>query len=183
MEYLDLLDEKGNPTGEKRERQQVHIEGLWHRGVNVWIVNSKGEILLQKRSPNKAKHPNMWHISCAGHVIAGDTPMDTCIKELKEELGVTVSKEQVQYLFTVKKESNPKLGYLEREFDDIYLLPIDLDLEKDVVLDLEETTKVKYIPIQEYRRMIQNKVKDIIIPTYIEKLIQVIEEKGNKENS
>ena len=53
MEYFDVLDENGNKTGKLKLRNEVHRDGDWHRGVHVWIINSFGELLLQRRSPNK----------------------------------------------------------------------------------------------------------------------------------
>ena len=48
MEYLDILDENGNLTGEKKLRTEVHRDGDWHKAVHVWILNSKNQLLLQK---------------------------------------------------------------------------------------------------------------------------------------
>lgn len=68
MEYLDILDEKGNKTGEVKPRQEVHSKGYWHKGVHIWIINSKKELLVQRRSANKDVYPNKLYISVAGHV-------------------------------------------------------------------------------------------------------------------
>ena len=50
MEYLDIVDEQNNLTGKTEERDIIHEKGLWHREISVWIMNQKGEVLLQKRS-------------------------------------------------------------------------------------------------------------------------------------
>lgn len=63
MEYLDVLDEQGNLTGIKKPRKQVHMDGDWHRTIHVWIVNEKGEILLQRRCATKDSFPNMLDVS------------------------------------------------------------------------------------------------------------------------
>ena len=67
MEYLDILDENGNKTGESRPRSEVHSKGYWHKGIHVWIINSNKELLVQRRSANKDVYPNKLHISVAGH--------------------------------------------------------------------------------------------------------------------
>ena len=57
MELLDIVDEKGNPTGETVPREVAHREGIRHRTAHVWIFRRRGgvvQILLQKRSDNKA---------------------------------------------------------------------------------------------------------------------------------
>ena len=77
MEYFDVLDELGNKTGEIKEREQVHKDGNWHRAVHIWIINDLCEILLQKRSLKKENHPNMWHVSCAGHIVFQNDNIET----------------------------------------------------------------------------------------------------------
>ena len=46
-EYFDILDEKGNYTGKIETRKKCHKEGLYHKAVVVFIMNSKGQVLLQ----------------------------------------------------------------------------------------------------------------------------------------
>ena len=55
MEILDVVDENNNLTGKTEDRKIVHEKGLWHREVAAWIMNEKGEVLLQKRAPSKKK--------------------------------------------------------------------------------------------------------------------------------
>lgn len=60
MEYIDIFDENNNPIGEVKEKQQAHEDGSFHRTAHVWIINSKNELLLQKRSAKKKSHPNCY---------------------------------------------------------------------------------------------------------------------------
>ena len=104
MELLDVLDENGNKTGEVEERSEIYRKGLWHRSSHIWIINDNNELLVQKRNPEKSTFPNMWAISVAGHVDSGETSLDTAIRELKEELNLDAKKEELEYLFTIKRE-------------------------------------------------------------------------------
>ena len=66
MELLDIVDEKGNPTGETVPREVAHREGIRHRTAHVWIFRRRGgvvQILLQKRSDNKDSDPGCYDIS------------------------------------------------------------------------------------------------------------------------
>ena len=68
MEWLDVVDEKGNPTGERVERKEAHRRGIRHRTSHVWILREQeGEVqvLLQKRSQGKDSHPGCYDISSA----------------------------------------------------------------------------------------------------------------------
>ena len=74
MEYLDIVDENGVPTGKIAERTAAHKQGLRHRTSHVWILREqagKVEVLLQKRSQNKDSFPGCYDISSAGHIPAG----------------------------------------------------------------------------------------------------------------
>ena len=74
MEILDVVDERGVPTGEKVERSAAHEKGIRHRTSHVWIVRYKErrlQVLLQKRSENKDSYPGCYDISSAGHIPAG----------------------------------------------------------------------------------------------------------------
>ncbi len=68
-EYLDIVNEKGEPTGETIERNTAHTLGIRHRTSHVWLLRKKEgmiQILLQKRSDNKDSHPGCYDISSAG---------------------------------------------------------------------------------------------------------------------
>ncbi len=161
-EFFDILDEQGNKTGRTKARTDVHRDGDWHKAVHIWIVNDKDEVLLQRRSPNKDSYPNMWDISSAGHLTAGDDSLSGAVREIKEELGVGVQPSQLILIGTRKKASRPSAMFINNEFNDVYLLRLSLDLNK-VVLQDEEVSEVKYIPILEFRNMIKRRDKTLLM--------------------
>ena len=161
-EYFDILDENGNKTGETKLRSLVHRDGDWHKAVHIWIVNDKNEILLQKRSPTKDSHPNMWDISSAGHLSAGDDSISGAIREIKEELGVDVSSEQLELIGIRKKAGNHASTFVNSEFNDVYLLRLSLDLSK-LTLQKEEVSEVKYVSLEEFKNMIKNRDKTLLM--------------------
>ena len=87
-EYFDVLNNKGDYTGKIESREKCHKEGLWHKAVAVFVINSKGQVLLQRRSPNKKMWPNMWDITAGGHVLSGEFGFQSIIRECKEEIGI-----------------------------------------------------------------------------------------------
>ena len=97
-EYFDILDENGNKTGKTKLRSEVHRDGDWHKAVHIWIINDKGDILLQRRCATKDSNPNMLDISSAGHLSAGDSSLDGAIRELKEELNLDVKPNELQFI-------------------------------------------------------------------------------------
>lgn len=91
MELFDICDEQGNPTGDKVERSEAHAKGICHRTAHIWIAkqeNGRYKVLLQKRSMDKDSFPGRYDTSSAGHIQAGDEPMESALRELGEELGI-----------------------------------------------------------------------------------------------
>jgi 8-oxo-dGTP diphosphatase len=160
-EFFDILDEQGNKTGKIKARSEVHRDGDWHKSIHIWIVNDKDEILMQRRSPNKDSHPNMWDISSAGHLTAGDEPLQGAIREIKEELGVDVLPSQLKLIGIIKATEICGPTFINNEFNDIYLLRLSLDLSK-IILQEEEVAEVKYISVDKFRNMIKNKDETLV---------------------
>ena len=160
MELLDVLDENGNKTGLVEDRSEVYRQGLWHRSSHIWIINDNNEILMQRRNPNKSTFPNLWAISVAGHVRAGESSLDTAIRELKEEVNLDVKEEELEYLFTVKRVQPHKDSYL-RVFDDVYLLHRNIDCEQ-TKLQVEELTDIKYVYYEYLEKIFKDHDKDYV---------------------
>ena len=158
MEYIDIFDENNNPIGEKKEKQQAHEDGNFHRTAHVWIINDKNELLLQKRSASKKSHPNCWDISGAGHIRAGENVIDGAIRELKEELGVKSEEKDLQYITTIKSTKNPK----NKEFQYVYLLRCNKKIEEYIFED-GEVSDVKYIFYKDLEKMVEEKVEGLLI--------------------
>ena len=73
MEYLDVVDETGEPVGERVERAEAHARGILHRTSHVWVLRRRGgevEVLLQLRAAAKASYPERYDVSSAnGYAI------------------------------------------------------------------------------------------------------------------
>ncbi len=86
-EIFDVVDACDAVIG-SRPRDEVHVNKLLHRAVHIWLFNRAGELFLQKRSPWKQNHPDLWCSSTAGHVDAGESYEEAAHRELMEEIGV-----------------------------------------------------------------------------------------------
>ncbi len=162
MEYLDITDKNGNKTGEKKLRKHVHRDGDFHRAVDVWILNSKNELLIQKRSASKDSYPSMWEVSCSGHISAGDEPLLSAVRELKEELGLRVKANDLKYLFGIQENYITNNGtFINNEIKDVYLFKKDV-LLSDIFLQKEEVEEVKFIHFLELEKLINKKDKTFV---------------------
>ena len=91
MEKWDLLDAEGNPTGRTIVRGEPLLPGMYHLVEHIWIVDSKGRLLIQQRNPDLKLMPGVWAAN-SGSAQAGEESEDAARRELKEELGITDTK-------------------------------------------------------------------------------------------
>ncbi len=160
-EYFDLLDENGNKTGKIKLRTEVHRDGDWHKAVHIWIINNKGDILLQRRCATKDSNPNMLDISSAGHLSAGDDSLTGAIRELKEELNLDVNKEELQFIKTLKRSSKYTSTFINNEFDDLYILRTDKTIN-DMKFQEEEISEIFFVSYKKFKEMVKNKQPDLL---------------------
>ena len=161
MEYLDVFTKYGEPTGESVERDIVHKEGMFHKSIHVWILNSKGELLVQRRDSSKKNYPNMLDTSFAGHVSSKEGLLEAIIREGKEELGLDIDIECLNYLFAIKSEKKIRENYYENEINDVYLYEKDVKIDECKFTD-NEVSEIKYIDFRVLEKMWQNKSSELI---------------------
>ncbi|WP_066827723.1 NUDIX hydrolase, partial [Clostridium tepidiprofundi] len=145
MELWDVYDKYRQKTGRRHKRGNPMEEGDYHLVIHVWIINDKGQFLIQKRQPWKDGWPNMWDCSAAGSAILNDTSKEAAIRETKEELGIDLDINKGDILFTV----NFSCG-----FDDIWIVRQNVDIN-DLKLQYEEVADVKWASENEIKEMVQ----------------------------
>ncbi len=160
-ELIDVLDENGVKTGKVLARNDVHKNGLWHRAIVVAVINEKNEVLLQQRSANKEKNANMWDISVAGHISAGQDSLSAAAREINEEvsinLGYNVSIKDFRYMYSFRKEQKFREDFIERQFYDFLILrKNDLKIE-DIKIQESEVQAIKFCSMPELRELIESK--------------------------
>lgn len=89
-EIFDIVNERDEAVG-RAPRSEVHARGLRHRAVHVLVFNARGEVFLQKRSRLKDRQPGVWDSSASGHVDSGEDYDAGVLREVREELGVTLA--------------------------------------------------------------------------------------------
>ncbi len=142
-EYWDLYDGTGRLTGEKHLRGTVVPEGRFHKVVHIWIQNSKGELLMQKRSDTVDNCPGEW-ATTGGSVQAGEDPLTTAVRELSEELGLTVVPEELEYCLMVRRKN---------AFCYVYVLRKDVSVE-ELSLQESEVSEAAWMSIEIMDRMV-----------------------------
>ena len=153
-ELWDVYDSNKRKTGKIAERGVDVLDGgKYHIVVEAVIVNSKNEILISKRAAHK-KYGLMWEMN-GGSILKGETSLEGMIRELREELGINVSKREALFLKYTIREKSPA------NFKDFWVFRKDIDI-KDITFPDGEALEAKWVSIEEYLNMIEKKE---IVPT------------------
>ena len=144
-EIRDLYDINSNKTDKTYIKGDSIPDGYYPMVVMVVIRNSKGEFLMQKRVESKGGD---WGVT-GGHPKAGETPIEGIISEVKEELGLDFTNESF-----IEYDS----GCDGKDCYKMYFVTKDLDL-KDIVIQEEELTEVKWFSMDELNKMV--KIKEL----------------------
>lgn len=153
-EAIDVLDASGNFTGRVKLKSDVHRDGDWHRSVHVWIVTPDGRLLLQKRASTKQSHPNLWDVSAAGHISAGESSVVSAVREIEEELGLSVAPQELRLVAQSRIEWSLNEGrFLENEFHDIYMVRRDVDVAS-LHLQASEVDDARLVTMDELRVLV-----------------------------
>lgn len=161
LEMFDIVDEKGDPTGETIERTLAHSQGIRHRTSHVWLLRKRQgrvEILLQKRSADKDSFPGCYDISSAGHIPAGVDYISSALRELKEELGEEASSEELRCCGTRYiryEEVFYGKPFRDNQVSKVFLLWRDKEVE-EFTLQREEIEEVKWFDFYKCMEQVKN---------------------------
>ena len=180
-EYIDIVDENGEPTGDVIDRETAHSKGIRHRTAHVWLLrnnNDKVQILLQKRCQTKSSYPGCYDISSAGHIPSGVDYIQSALRELNEELGIIASPEELIYCGDRKIVSDKV--FFGREFHDrqvsrVFILWKDIN-EADMCLQTEEVESVLWINFYDcIEKVRNNSIPHCIVMEELEMIKKMIE--------
>lgn len=138
MEYVVLVDEQDCEIG-IMEKMQAHVEGGLHRAVSVFLFNTKGEFLLQRRAQTKYHSAGLWTNACCSHPRPGESALAAASRRLQEEMGISCLLKDV-HSFMYKTTFDNDLT--EYEFDHVFTGVTDAIPAPDP----EEVWEWKYIP-------------------------------------
>ena len=148
MEEIILvnLDDEIIGSGEKLH---VHKDGLLHRAFSIFIVNNKGQMLIQKRNENKYHSGGLWANSCCSHQRADEKLQEAIHRRLQEELGFDCELEE-QFSFVYRTVFDNSL--VEYEVDHVFLGHYSGEIE----INKDEVTEIMWISLDELSEKLVN---------------------------
>jgi isopentenyl-diphosphate delta-isomerase len=159
-EIVDIVDEQDVIVGEGL-KSDCHAKGLWHRAASIFVFNSKGELLIQKRGPN-VSYPNLYDTSASGHLKKGETYIQGAKRELKEELGLSTKLKLVG-----KIKMNPI--YTKDMIDNEHLQLFVCQTDENIQIQAEELSSTMFIPIRKLEQMIHGN-PEAFTPGFLQEL-------------
>lgn len=181
-ELIDIVTKTGEPTGKTAPKSEIHSKGFYHNTAHLWFYTSKGEILLAQRSFNKAICPGLWDVSVAGHIDANETIEDGIIREAKEEIGLDLSKENLQKIGVFPCFQTYSNGIIDNEFHHTFIAQLHVDLSQ-LTLQKEEVERVKLVSISQFKGLLENSTSNNHFvasnANYYSKILEAIIKKTN----
>jgi farnesyl-diphosphate farnesyltransferase len=147
-EEVVLVNEKDEVVGVE-EKIKTHQLGVLHRAFSIFIFNSEGLLLLQKRTRTKYHSKGLWSNTCCGHPRLNETTQQASRRRLREEMGFDCKmKEVFQFVYRAKLDG----GLIEHEYDHVFVG----EFEGDPLPDKNEVDDWKWINLAALNLDLQN---------------------------
>lgn len=132
-EHVILVNASDEPIG-TMPKMEAHEKAVLHRAFSVFIMNGKGETMLQQRAAHKYHSPLLWTNTCCSHQRAGESNIEAGQRRLQEEMGFTA---ELKELFSFIYKAPFDNGLTEHELDHVMMGNYDGDpsLNSDEVAD------------------------------------------------
>lgn len=152
-ELLTQVDEKNQVVGGISRKEAHGKGGIYYRTIYVLIINEKGEVLVQKRSPTKDLYPDCWDISVGGHVDFRKSYEETAVREVGEEMGIKITETDLVY----KGEVLVKLPKSKEFF---YVFEYHIKPGDKIISVKEEVAETGWMTIPEIKKSMREKTRE-----------------------
>ena len=147
-EKVILVDENDLPIG-LMGKMEAHEKALLHRAFSVFVLNSKNELMLQRRALHKYHSPGLWTNTCCSHQRENETTLAAGSRRLQEEMGfVTPLQEKFSFIYKAAFDN----GLTEHEFDHVLVGTY----ENSPVINEDEVGEWKWMGLKEIQKDIKN---------------------------
>lgn len=141
-EEVILVDKHDVEQGTMKKMEAHKNGGTLHRAFSVFVFNTKGELLLQRRALHKYHSGGLWTNTCCSHPRPGETVREAGHRRLEEEMGMQC---KLVELFSFEYKAELDGGMTEWELDHVLLGLSD----KEPSINEEEVAEFKYMPLDD----------------------------------
>ena len=127
MDHVIIVDANDNELG-TMEKMEAHKAGKLHRAFSIFVVNSYGKMLIQKRADGKYHSGGLWSNTCCGHHAPGESLDASAHRRLREEMGFDCD---LKELFAVTYRAGLDNNIIEHEIDHVFAGVYDYDPDPD----------------------------------------------------
>lgn len=165
QDLVITVNEKNEWTG-TMEKLLAHQRGILHRAFSVFVLNSNGNMLLQRRAAEKYHSGGLWTNTCCSHPAPGESTFAAAHRRLKEEMGFDC---EVSPIFDLRYKADVGNGLIENEYDHIYLGRYD----GHPSVNPEEVMDYKYLPLEDIAQWLEQSPGDftewfrLAFPTFV----------------
>ncbi|MBI2464804.1 NUDIX domain-containing protein [Candidatus Shapirobacteria bacterium] len=149
-ELLTQVDEHNQIIGSITRGSAHSTLGTFYRTIYVLVKDNQGKVLIQKRSTTKDLYPNCWDLSVGGHVNFGHSYPETAVREVGEELGLSVTESDLKYIGEVLVKL-PNSG----EYFDVF--EYNLKPNQEINILTLEIGEIKWMSIDEIKKSMETK--------------------------
>lgn len=147
-EELILVDENDKEIAQAEKMDAHKGDGKLHRAFSVFIFNSKGQMMLQKRAVGKYHSGSLWTNTCCGHPRPGESNESAAKRRLQEEMGFQIElTEKFSFIYHVALDK----GLSEHEYLHVFIG----NYENAPNPDPEEVEDWKWVEIEDLKRDIE----------------------------
>lgn len=148
MDKVVLVDENDNEIGTEEKIKAHENGGKLHRAFSVFVFNSKGELMLQKRAKSKYHFGGLWTNTCCSHPQPDEPIEETVHKKLQQEMGFDTD---LREAFTFTYRAEHENGLTEHELDHVFIG----NFEGEPNPDPEEADDWKWISKEDIRKDVE----------------------------
>lgn len=141
---VELVDAAGSRIGSASKDEAHGGAGRLHRAFSVFLLDARGNVLIQRRAATKYHSAGLWSNTCCGHPYPGEGPSQAAVRRIRDELGATVAADRLMPAGSLAYALTDKVsGVVEREFDHLFVGPAPRRLRPDAA----EVAEVAYVPL------------------------------------
>jgi isopentenyldiphosphate isomerase len=161
MKKLNLVNENDEIIGVDT-RENIHRNGLLHREIHVWLFNDKGEVIFQKRGPNKDTYPGLLDASVGGHVEINDDYKTTAVKEVEEETGLKIEKKDLIFLEKIRRDAfDVVTGMKNNAIRNVYAYRYN-GPANELKVEAGKATSLEFWPLEKILNLTKEEKKDFV---------------------